>query len=176
MLNITLSHLTQLHKRHRLQALHQIQLLAQHPRLPPSQIIPAALQLLTPTAGGRVGPLLLWENASLRVTLMASISIASFFFFSLLLPLGLASLVFFFQATCASSHYHSQHDTCNRFVNCIVDKHPSQTSWDNIRPWICIKLFLETAVFSLPMFYHSITTAPLPLTPICHMSTAKILT
>ena len=62
-----------------LQVLHQIQLLVRHPRLLLSQINPTALQLLALMVGGLAESLLLWVNASSKVTSMVSINLALLF-------------------------------------------------------------------------------------------------
>ena len=108
--NITSSpHLTWLLEYHptHLQVLHQIQLLVQHPRLPLSQINPIALQLLALMVESRAGSLLLWENAYLKVTSMASINLAPLFPSRLLgFVTARASNYYFFGHLRLSTHYY----------------------------------------------------------------------
>ena len=106
------------------QILHQTQLLVQHPRMPLSQINLTALQLLAPMVGSRAGSLLLWENASLRVTSMVSIDLTLLFLLVFLGLLLLGLQVSFFSGHLRhSTHHYSQYDTCNHSVICLVNKH-----------------------------------------------------
>jgi len=68
-----------------------------------------------------------------------------------------------------STHYHSQYDTCNRSVNCFIDKHAFQASWDTssllLRHSCCIiQLFCLLGLTSVLL--HSNTTAAFHLTPV----------
>jgi hypothetical protein len=122
-LNITFSpKLTRLLHHLQVLELHHLQLLVQDPRMLLSQINPTALKLLA-VMGSRAGSLLLWENESLKVTSMASISLALLFPFRLLgFVTAWAQICLIFRPLAS---FHSQFDTCDRSVICLVNKYPN---------------------------------------------------
>ena len=160
MLSITFSpSLTQPVGSYHLQALHQIQLLPQHATLLPLQTNLAALQLSAPTAGSRVGPLLLWENVSLKATSMVLIDLA---------PLLLSPLLGFVAVRIQKKKKSFSRHNCVIPPIIIHSMIPATASWivlsiNTPSKLAGVHILLPWTLYHsiiLAVFPHSITTGP----------------